>query len=215
MKIGVLGTGTVGQTIGSKLVLLGHEVQMGARTADHEKAVEWARQKGSGATQGTFAEAAAFGELLFNCTNGAASLEALQQAGTDNLDGKLLIDISNPLDFSQGFPPTLSVCNTDSLGEQIQRAFPGAKVVKTLNTVTAALMVNPGLLNDDHVLFVSGNDPQAKAQAKEILTGWFGWKLVVDLGDITSARAAEMVLPLWVRLMAALGTPVFNFKIVR
>src|SRR5437016_14234779 len=125
MKIGVLGTGTVGQTIGSKLVLLGHEVQMGARSANNENAVEWARQNGSGATQGTFADAAAFGALLFNCTNGVASLEALQQAGAENLDGKLLIDISNPLDFSQGFPPSLTVCNTDSLGEQIQRTFPG------------------------------------------------------------------------------------------
>jgi 8-hydroxy-5-deazaflavin:NADPH oxidoreductase len=215
MKIGVLGTGTVGETIGTKLVQLGHAVKMGSRTANNDKAAAWVKQNGVKATQGTFADAAAFGEILFNCTSGKATLDALHIAGAENLKGKVLIDIANPLDFSRGMPPSLLVCNTDSLGEQIQRAFPEAKVVKSLNTMTARIMVNPALLSDDHVVFVSGNDAEAKATVTMILKDWFGWKSVIDLGDITTARGTEMVLPLWVSLMGKLGTPMFNFKIVK
>jgi predicted dinucleotide-binding enzyme len=215
MKIGVLGTGMVGEAIGTKLIQLGHEVQMGSRTANHEKAAVWVKQNGAKATQGTFADAAAFGEVLFNCTSGKASLEALTMAGAENLKGKVLIDIANPLDFSRGMPPSLLVCNTDSLGEQIQRAFPEVKVVKSLNTMNCNLMVNPALLPEDHLVFVSGNDAEAKATVTLILKDWFGWKSIIDLGDITTARGTEMVLPLWVSLMGALQTPVFNFKIVK
>jgi hypothetical protein len=215
MKIGVLGTGMVGEAIGTKLVQLGHDVKMGSRTAHNEKAAAWVKQNGGRASQGTFAEAAAFGEMLFNCTSGKASLEALGMAGAENLKGKILIDIANPLDFSRGLPPSLLVCNTDSLGEQIQRAFPEVKVVKSLNTMTAALMVNPGLLKEEHLVFVSGNDAEAKASVTQILKEWFGWQSVIDLGDITTARGTEMVLPLWVSLMGKLQTPMFNFKIVR
>lgn len=214
MKIGVLGTGVVGRTIGAKLIELGHEVMMGARTTSNEKAAAWAAQHGARASHGDFAKAAAFGELLFNCTSGAGSLAALAQAGADNLKGKVLIDISNPLDFSRGVP-SLFVGNTDSLGEQIQRAFPEARVVKSLNTVNCNLMVNAALLPGDHVIFVSGNDADAKAQVTSILKEWFGWQTVIDLGDITTARAAEMLLPIWINLMGKLGTPLFNFKIVR
>jgi predicted dinucleotide-binding enzyme len=135
MRIGILGTGMVGQAIGSKLIQLGHEVKMGSRTADNEKATQWVKANGVRASQGTFADAAAFGEILFNCTAGMASLDALRMAGPANLKDKILIDIANPLDFSKGMPPTLAICNTDSLGEQIQRAFPDVKVVKTLNTM--------------------------------------------------------------------------------
>ncbi len=215
MKIGILGTGMVGQTIGSKLVQLGHEVKMGSRSASNEKASEWAKQNGAKASHGTFADAAAFGELVFNCTAGVASLEALKSAGAANLKGKILIDIANTLDGSKGMPLTLAVCNTDSLAEQIQRAFPESKVVKTLNTMTCNIMVNPSLLKEDHAVFVSGNDPEAKARVTSILKEWFGWRSVIDLGDITSARGAEMVLPLWMRLSRAMGTSNFNFKIVR
>ena len=215
MKIGVLGTGMVGEAIGTKLIQLGHEVKMGSRTANHEKAAAWVKQNGVKATQGTFAEAAAFGEVLFNCTSGKASLEALTMAGAENLKGKVLIDIANPLDFSRGMPPSLLVCNTDSLGEQIQRSFPDVKVVKSLNTMNANLMVNPGLLKEEHVVFVGGNDAEAKATVTMILKDWFGWKSIIDLGDITTARGTEMVLPLWVSLMGTLQTPVFNFKIVK
>ncbi len=215
MKIGVLGTGTVGETIGTKLAQLGHEVRMGSRTANNDKAAAWVKQNGAKASQGTFADAAAFGEILFNCTSGKATLDALRMAGAGNLNGKVLIDIANPLDFSRGMPPSLLICNTDSLGEQIQRAFPEAKVVKSLNTMTARIMVNPAQLSDDHVVFVGGNDAEAKATVTMILKDWFGWKSVIDLGDITTARGTEMLLPLWVSLMGNLGTPVFNFKIVK
>jgi len=215
MKIGILGTGMVGQTIGSKLIQLGHTVKMGSRSSSNEKASEWAKGNGANASQGTFADAAAFGELVFNCTSGGASLEALNLAGAANLKGKILIDVANTLDFSKGRPPSLSVCNTDSLAEQIQRAFPESKVVKTLNTVNCNVMVNPSLLKEDHVVFVSGNDPEAKARVTSILKEWFGWKSVVDLGDITSARGPEMILPLWISLARVTGTPNFNFKIVR
>ena len=215
MKIGILGTGMVGQTIGSKLIQLGHTVKMGSRSSSNEKASEWAKGNGANASQGTFADAAAFGELVFNCTSGGASLEALNLAGAANLKGKILIDVANTLDFSKGRPPSLSVCNTDSLAEQIQRAFPESKVVKTLNTVNCNVMVNPSLLKEDHVVFVSGNDPEAKARITSILKEWFGWKSVVDLGDITSARGPEMILPLWISLARVTGTPNFNFKIVR
>ena len=154
--------------------------------------------------------------MVFNCTAGGASLAALELAGEDNLRGKVLIDVANALDFSGGMPPTLSVVNTDSLGEQIQRAFPQVRVVKALNTVTAALMVDPRLVADgDHHAFVCGDDAQAKAQVTEILTDWFGWREVLDLGDITAARGTEMWLPLWLRLWGALGTPVLNLKVVR
>ncbi len=209
MKIAILGTGVVGTTLGTKLAQLGHQVKMGARTAGNEKARLWAASaKGS---EGSFADAAAFGEIVFNCTSGGASLEALQQAGTKNLDGKVLVDVANPLDFSKGMPPTLSIVNTDSLGERIQKAFPKARVVKALNTLTAALMVAP---KGD--LIICGNDKSAKESVTEILQS-FGWKrdAIIDLGDITNARGTEMWLALWIRLMFALGTPQFNLDIVR
>jgi predicted dinucleotide-binding enzyme len=214
MNIGVLGTGMVGNTIGTKLIQLGYEVKMGSRSATNEKAAEWVKKNGPHASQGTFAEAAAFGAIVINCTSGQAALEVLRMAGAENLKGKVLIDIANPLDFSKGMPPSLTVCNTDSLGEQIQRDFPDAKVVKTLNTMNCSVMVDPSLVKGDHDVFVSGNDAEAKATVTALLKR-FGWKSVVDLGDITTARGAEMVLPLWVSLRGKLQTSTFNFKIVQ
>jgi 8-hydroxy-5-deazaflavin:NADPH oxidoreductase len=214
MKISVLGTGMVGKTISSKLVDLGHQVMMGSRTKDNSKANEWVSQKGKNASQGTFAESAAFGEIIFNCTGGLVTLDVLKMAGEENLNGKVLIDLANPLDFSNGMPPSLAVCNTDSLGEQIQKAFPEAKVVKTLNTMNCQIMVNPSLVNGDHDVFISGNDQQAKDEVSVILKDWFGWKKVIDLGDITTARGTEMMLPIWLRLYGTLKTPNFNFKVV-
>jgi len=215
MKIGVLGTGMVGNAIADKLVSLGHQVKMGSRTAKNEKATAWATKAGANASEGSFADAAAFGELVFNCTSGAGALDALKAAGAANLKGKILIDIANPLDFSKGMPPRLSICNDDSLGEQIQRAFPDTQVVKALNTINCQIMVDPSRVKGDHDVFVSGNDAGAKGRVTEILRGWFGWKNVIDLGDITTARGTEMYLPLWVRLWGALGTADFNLKIVR
>jgi 8-hydroxy-5-deazaflavin:NADPH oxidoreductase len=215
MKIAVLGTGMVGNTIASKLVSLGHEVKMGSRTATNEKAAEWVKQTGKGASQGTFAEAAEFGEIAFHATSGGGAIDVVRSA-RDGLKGKILVDISNPLDFSKGFPPSLSVSNTDSLGEQIQRELPDTKVVKTLNTVNCFLMVDAGKVNGgDHDMFICGNDEGAKGHVSEILKGWFGWKNLVDLGDITNARATEGYLPMWVRLYGALKTADFNIKIVR
>ncbi len=215
MKLGVLGTGMVGHAIGTKLVQMGQEVMMGSRSSTNEKAAAWVKANGPKASQGTFADAAKFGEILFNCTQGMASLDALKLAGAENMKGKILIDVANPLDSSKGMPPTLAVSNTDSLAEQIQRAFPDTKVVKSLNTMNCKLMVNPSLVRGDHDVFVSGNDKAAKSRVTEILRNWFGWKSVVDLGDIGSARGAEQLLPLWLRLVGAFGTANFNLKIVK
>ncbi len=215
MKIAILGTGMVGSTLGSKLVALGHEVKMGSRSADNEKGRAWVEAAGDGASLGTFADAAAFGELVFNCTAGIASLAAIEAAGAGNLKDKILIDVSNPLDFSGGFPPVLSIANSDSLGEAIQRALPDTKVVKTLNTVAHTLMIDPGKLPGETDLFVSGNDADAKSMVTGFLKEQFGWNRVVDLGDITTARGTEAWLLLWTRLYGALGTPEFNVALVR
>ena len=211
----MLGTGGVGETIAGKLVSGGHDVRMGSRTADSPKAVSWATSAGARASHGTFADAAAFGEVVFNCTAGVASLSALEMAGRENLAGKVMIDVSNPLDFSKGMPPTLTVCNDDSLGEQIQRAFPDARVVKALNTVTARVMVEPSLVPGHHTLFVAGNDPAAKAEVGSWLSDWFGWQRqdLMDLGDISAARGMEMYLPIWIRMMLAQGHPFFNVSV--
>jgi predicted dinucleotide-binding enzyme len=216
MKIGVLGTGIVGKTISSKLTELGHEVKMGSRTSPNEKVTEWIASSGITISQGTFADAAAFGELIFNCTNGIATPEVLKFAGEKNLNGKILIDISNPLDFSKGFPPTLTICNNDSLGETIQRTYPELKVVKTLNTMNCGLMVKPSLIAGDHTVFLSGNDADAKTEVKKMLAS-FGWseKNMIDLGDITTSRGAEQLLPIWVRLYGAFGNTNFNFQIAK
>lgn len=217
MRIGILGTGMVGNALGSKLAAIGHEVMMGSRSADNPKAAQWAAQAGAKASQGTFADAARFGEVVLNCTNGGKSLAALELAGADNLAGKILIDIANPLDFSHGMPPSLTVCNTDSLGEQIQHAYARTKVVKALNTVNAMVMADASLVPGDHNLFICGNDAAAKEQVTKWLQEWFGWKPsnVLDLGDITNARATEMLLPIWVRLYGKFQSPMFNFHIVR
>lgn len=226
MKIAVLGTGTVGQALAGKLAELGHDVTVGTRDAAATNArtgpdgmgnppySAWAASHPA-VGLATYADAAADAELIVNATSGNVSLAALDAAGRDNLAGKVLLDVANPLDFSQGFPPTLFVKDTDSLGEQVQAAFPAAKVVKALNTLTAALMINPRLLADgDHSVFVCGNDDGAKKVVADLLSS-FGHADIIDLGDLTAARGTEMYLPLWLRLMGTLSTPIFNLKIVR
>ncbi|HVD11820.1 MAG TPA: NAD(P)-binding domain-containing protein [Gaiellaceae bacterium] len=215
MRVAVLGTGVVGRTLGTKLVELGHEVKMGSRTPDNAPAAEWVASAGDAAGQGTFADAAAFGELVLNCTGGAVALEALTAAGGDNLEGKTVLDVSNPLDFSRGRPPTLTVCNTDSVGEQIQRTFPGARVVKGLNTMNCGVMVEPSLVPGEHDVLICGDDESAKSEVSELLRS-FGWpaERILDLGDITSARGLEMCVALWLRLAAAFGTHV-NIHVAR
>jgi 8-hydroxy-5-deazaflavin:NADPH oxidoreductase len=227
MKIGIFGTGIVGQTLAGALAAKGHDVMIGTR--DPEATMQ--RESASGATRtpfrdwhaqhqsvklGTFTDAARFGETIINATSGGGAMPALEGAGAEALGDKILLDVSNPLDFSKGFPPTLTVCNTDSLAEQLQRAFPRIRLVKTLNTTTAALMVNPTAVGGgDHTMFVAGNDADAKAKVKGWLGEWFGWRDVIDMGDVTNARGLEMLLPLWTRLYGALGSPMFNFKIAR
>ncbi len=226
MKIAVLGTGVVGQTLAEKLATLGHDVTIG--TGDVQRSLD---KKGTGnygrplfgqwhtthskIRVASFADATSSAELIINATNGMGSMNALEHAGHDHLKDKILLDVANPLDFSHGMPPTLWVSNTDSLAEQIQRSFPETKVVKSLNTMTAALMVNPSLVPGDHTLFICGNDTEAKSKIRSLLIS-FGWKdaNILDLGDITSARGVEQILPLWVRLMSNFQHPYFNFNIV-
>jgi len=223
MKVAVIGTGMVGQAMAGRLDELGHDVTVGTR----DVAVSLARTDPSGdgafgdwaaahpdVRVATFAAAAVDAELVVNATSGQVSLEALHAVGAGTLAGSVLMDLSNPLDFSQGFPPSLFVKDTDSLGEQIQAAFPDARVVKTLNTLTAELMVRPGQLPEGHTVFVGGNDPAAKELVTDVLRS-MGHADVIDLGDITSSRGAEMFLPLWLRVMQSLGTGMFNVKVVR
>lgn len=213
MKFGVLGTGMVGEAISTRLIGLGHEVMMGSRSADNPVALEWVARHASRASAGTFRDAAGFAEIVVNATMGVASLDALKLAGADRLSGKILIDVANPLDPSHGMPPSLAISNTDSLGERIQREFSEAKVVKTLNTINCDVMVDPGLISGDHAVFVSGDDATAKEYVSSLLRA-FGWRSVVDLGGISTARGVEMYLPLWIRLWGALGHHHFNIQVV-
>ena len=218
MKIGIIGTGVVGNTLGTALIAKGHEVKMGSRNATNEKAAEWTNANGKNASQGTFEDVAQFGDIIFNCTKGEHSLDALKAAGEQNLAGKILVDVAHPLDFSKGMPPTLTLVNDTSLGETIQNVFPQTKVVKALNTLNCFIMVNPDkIANGDHNLFICGNDADAKQKVKELLHDNFNWKTenIIDLGDITNSRGTEQLLPIWIRLWEALGTGDFNFKIVR
>ncbi|MFF2043470.1 NADPH-dependent F420 reductase [Kitasatospora sp. NPDC058170] len=216
MRFGIIGTGVVGQTLAGKLVELGHEVTLGSRTKDNEKGVAWAEQAGPRGHSGTFADAADFGEVVLNATSGTVALAALRAAGAERLAGKLLVDVSNPLVFSPEGEVTLDPANTDSVGEQIQREFPQARVVKALNTVTAPVMVDPARLAGEHNIFVAGDDDAAKAEATALLEQ-FGWPAgsVIDLGDIKGARAMEMMMPFWIRLMRSFGTAEFNYSFKR
>ncbi|WP_406208985.1 NAD(P)-binding domain-containing protein [Kitasatospora sp. NBC_01560] len=216
MRIGIIGTGTVGRTLADKLVALGHEVTLGSRSKDNEGALAWAEQAGPNGHNGTFADAAAFGEVVLNATSGTVSLEALRAAGAERLAGKVLVDVSNPLVFSAEGVVSLDPVNTDSVGERIQREFPDARVVKTLNTLSAPLMVEPGRLSGEHNVFVAGEDAAAKAQVVALL-GEFGWPAdsVLDLGGIQAARGLEMLMPFWLQLMRTFGTTDFNYSFQR
>lgn len=221
MRIGILGTGMVGRALAEGFVRTGHEVSMGTRDvhATTTRALEGSTFAGWLAANPAVAladlpAAAAAAEVVVNATNGSATLAALAAAGEQNLADKVLLDVSNPLDFSAGFPPTLTIKDSDSLGELVQRTFPAARVVKSLNTLNATLMTRPDLLPEPTTVFVSGNDAAAKATVVALL-GEFGWSDVLDLGDITTARGPEMWLPLWLRIMGAVGGPAFNLRVVR
>ena len=215
MRIGVLGTGVVGRTIGSKLLEIGHEVRMGSRRAGNDAAVAWAEEAGRPPARAASATPPGSGRSS-STARPEGSLDALAAAGEANLTGKVLIDVANPLDFSAGMPPTLSICNDDSLGERIQATFPDARVVKALNTVNSAVMVEPGRVGGDHVVFVCGEDAGAKDEVEELL-GSFGWpaERIVDLGGIAAARGTEMYLPLWLTLYGKLGSGDFNIALER
>lgn len=222
MRICVLGAGTVGRTLAARLDGLGHSVVVGTRDPeatlarrDQEDGGFAAWHRGHPEVEvATYAAAAAGADVVVNATPGAVSLEVLHSIGEEALAGRVLMDVSNPLDPATGFPPALSVSNTDSLGEQLQRSLPRARVVKTLNTVNASLMVDPAALGASSTVFVSGDEADAKTVVVGILES-FGHEDVIDLGGIETARGVEMWLPLWLRLMGALGTVQFNLKVVR
>ena len=216
MNIGILGTGIVGQTLGSGFVTNGHNVMMGSRDAASTNAIKWAEANDS--QHGTFSEAAAFADVLFNCTMGAFSLEALKLAGEGNLRNKILVDAANPIDFSMGMPPRLTIGNDNSLGEEIQKLLPETKVVKALNTINYELMVNPTQLNNGNIdLFICGNDEAAKITVTELLVKEFAWKreCIVDLGEIKHARSTESMLLFLISLTMKYGTFKNGIKIHR
>ncbi|MEL6670510.1 MAG: NAD(P)-binding domain-containing protein [Bacteroidota bacterium] len=226
MKVAILGTGSVGQAVANKLLSLGHQVFVGTR--DVEDTMNRTEKDGFGnppisfwikehpeVKLMTFKEAVQEGsDLVVFAMNGQQAIHVLKTVGSEALTDKIMMDISNPLDFSNGFPPSLFVSNTDSLGEQIQREFPSLKVVKTLNTMSNPIMVNPSALEGDHTVFMSGNDEGAKAKVSEVLQS-FGWpeRNIFDLGDISTARGTEMILPIWLRLYGKIQSPLFNFHI--
>jgi hypothetical protein len=215
-KIGILGTGIVGKTIANKLLHLGYEVKMGSRTSNNEKAMNWLITSSKNASIGTFSEVAQFADIIFNCTKGESAEDAIRLAGIENLKSKIVIDLSNPLDFSNGMPPTLipQYANSWSMGEAIQQLCPETFVVKTLNMVNCEVMVNAALAGDDATMFICGNDSESKITVSNLLHE-FGWNDIIDLGDISAARGMEMLLPIWLRLWKATGTGHLAFKIVR
>ncbi|WP_051370791.1 NADPH-dependent F420 reductase [Streptomyces sp. 142MFCol3.1] len=216
MRIGVLGTGMVGKAIASRLVEVGHEVRLGSRTSDNENLLNWVEENGESASGGTFADAAAFGSVVVNATRGIISLDVLEAAGEENLAGKTVMDVANPLVItSEVEPPSLGILNDDSLGERIQRRFPTARVVKTLNTMNCDIMVNPKVLSGHHNVFVSGNDKAAKDEVASLL-GQFGWgeDTIFDLGDITTARGPEMFVALYSRMFLKIRHLHFNISVV-
>jgi predicted dinucleotide-binding enzyme len=199
----------VGKALAAKLAALGHQVTMGTRSVEKEAA-----SAPAGINVRTFAEAAAFGETLISCTAGATSIDALRSVNRKDLTGKVLIDVSNPLVFTPGQLPTLSISNTDSLGETLQREFPELRVVKALNTCNCQVMVDPARVPGEHDLFIAGNDAAAKQQVTKLLHE-FGWKSIIDLGDITGARATEQLMPFWLRVFGMYGSPDFNYRILK
>jgi 8-hydroxy-5-deazaflavin:NADPH oxidoreductase len=230
MKISIIGTGNVGQTFASRLIELGHEVMIGTRNVQEKLSStakdmygnppfsEWIKLN-TRVKLGSFEEAGSFGEMILNATLGGSSIAALKLAGSRNLSGKILIDVSNPLDYSKGMPPSLlpELQNTNSLGEEIQKTFPETRVVKTMNTMWCGLMVRPGLIgNGDHTNYISGNDPDAKTKVKKLLNQ-FGWKdeNILDLGDISASRATESVMTIWLRVWGSIQTGAFNFRLIR
>ena len=196
MRVGILGTGDVGKALGKGFIALGHDVKMGSRDAKNEKALAWARELGAKASVGTFADAASFGEIVVLATLGVANESALKLAGPEKLRGKVVIDTTNPLEFSAGVPPKLAVTGNDSGGEHVQRLLPDAHVVKAFNTVGNAFMFRPNFPGGPPDMFFCGNNDDAKKKVAAILKD-FGWG-VVDVGGIESSRYLEAMCMVWV-----------------
>ncbi|MGO4257145.1 NADPH-dependent F420 reductase [Marmoricola sp. RAF53] len=209
MRVAVIGTGSAGRALADGFRRIGHDVVTGTRDPEETRGrPEWAEH---GDSLVALADAGTGADLVVNATGGMVSLDALAEV---DLVGKVLLDVANPLDFSAGFPPTLSVKDTDSLAEQIQRAHPEARVVKALNTVNGAVMVDPARLGAETTIFVAGDDEGARGVVRTLL-GELGWSDVVEFTSLDAARGLEMWLPLWVRLMGTLGTADFNLKLIR
>lgn len=215
MKIGVLGTGMVGQALANRLVTLGHEVMMGARSTDNEKGLEWQAQHDQGAHVGDFSQTARFGEIIFIAVRGDVALSVAQLVGVENTAGKVIIDVTNPLDFSQGMPPSMipSLSNTTSNAEEIQKVLSNAQVVKTLNTMNCDVMVDPMRVPGAHDVFISSDHEEAKAVVRSLLQN-FGWENPIDLGGLATARGTESMMPFWLSLWGALGHANFNYRIM-
>lgn len=224
MKIAMIGGGMVGQILGAKLIANGHEVVIGVRKPDAETSSkprnyaetlgDWAEK--TGGKVAAFADAAAAGEIVFNATSGLVSLDALTAAGAKNLAGKVLVDVSNPLDFSEGMPPFLPAALSErtSVGAEIQKAFPEALVVKAFNTISAPVMVDPSQIPGVQLL-IAGNSAEAKAKVTALAKDEFAWQEVVDLGDISAARGTEHLMPLWLTLYVQANSPLVALKIIR
>jgi 8-hydroxy-5-deazaflavin:NADPH oxidoreductase len=216
VRIGIIGSGNVGRTIADGALAAGHEVRLGARSPDKPELREWVDGAGDNASLTGIQEAAEFGELLVNTTDGDGSLDALRTAGAENLAGKTLLDVANAGSFDDRHNFILTYANDDSLAEEIQRAFPDLRVVKALSTMSRVLMTDPDALASPTTALICGDDETAKAEVLGLL-GDFGWKQenVIDLGDLTAARAMEMFVALWVRLNSTLDRELFGVTIVR
>ena len=215
MKYAVLGTGMVGHTLASKLAALGHEVRMGARSADNAKARDWAAGHGAAAGYGDYADVAGWADRIIFAVNGASLLDVADAVGAEAVAGKTVIDVTNPLDMSQGMPPTLipELSNRTSAGEALQARLPGARVVKTLNTMNHQIMVDPSRVPGQHDVFLCGDDDAAKADVTGLLAE-FGWTDPIDLGPLAAARGTEGLMPFWLRMWGTMGNADFNYRIV-
>jgi predicted dinucleotide-binding enzyme len=209
-KVGILGSGDVGKALGAGFLALGHEVMIGSR--EPEKVKPWVNAAGPGASAGTFEQAVRFGELIVLATLGTGTENAIHLAGENNFIGKVVIDTTNPLDFSKG-APQLAIGHSDSLGERVQRALPGAWVVKAFNTVGNPLMVNPRLPGGPPDMFICGDDDRAKSKVAEVCKD-FGWG-VIDIGGIQGSRHLEPMCMVWVLYGVHAKTWTHAFKMLR
>ncbi len=212
-RVGVLGTGEVGRRLAAGFRSRGHDVMIGSREPGKPELREWLSGDGAGIEAGTFAQAAAHGELLVLAVLGNAAEEAIADARPDNFDGKVVIDTMNPLDFSSGFPPKLSITGEDSLGERIQRGLPDAKVVKAFNIIGNPYFVDPNLSEGRPTMLIAGEDEPAKRIVRDVLTD-FGWSDVVDIGGIEGSRELEAICIAWVKIGGARGSWDHGFKLL-